>query len=34
VGGLDTPIPFAPPLESVWSAEPRLMQALRDLLTF
>ncbi len=34
VGGLDTPIPFAPPLEAVWSAERRLGPALRDLLAF
>jgi 2-oxoisovalerate dehydrogenase E1 component len=34
VGGLDTPIPFAPPLEAVWSAESRLLPALRDLLAF
>ena len=34
VGGLDTPIPFAPPLEAVWSAESRISPALRDLLAF
>jgi 2-oxoisovalerate dehydrogenase E1 component len=34
VGGLDTPIPFAPPLEAIWSAEGRLVPALRDLLAF
>jgi len=34
VGGLDTPIPFAPPLEAVWSAESRLEPALRALLAF
>jgi 2-oxoisovalerate dehydrogenase E1 component len=34
VGGLDTPIPFAAPLEAVWSAEGRLAPALRDLLAF
>ncbi|HEX6425958.1 MAG TPA: thiamine pyrophosphate-dependent enzyme [Acidimicrobiales bacterium] len=34
VGGLDTPIPFAPSLEAVWSAESRLGPALRDLLAF
>jgi pyruvate/2-oxoglutarate/acetoin dehydrogenase E1 component len=34
VGGLDTPIPFAPPLERVWSAEGRLVPGLRELLTF
>jgi 2-oxoisovalerate dehydrogenase E1 component len=34
VGGLDTPIPFAPPLEAIWSAEARLLPALRDLLAF
>jgi 2-oxoisovalerate dehydrogenase E1 component len=34
VGGLDTPIPFAPTLEAVWSAESRLLPALRELLSF
>ena len=34
VGGLDTPIPFAPPLEAVWSARARLDGALRELLAF
>jgi 2-oxoisovalerate dehydrogenase E1 component len=34
VGGLDTPIPFAPTLEAVWSAEGRLLPALRQLLAF
>jgi 2-oxoisovalerate dehydrogenase E1 component len=34
VGGLDTPIPFAPTLEAVWSADGRLMPALRELLAF
>jgi 2-oxoisovalerate dehydrogenase E1 component len=34
VGGLDTPIPFAPTLEGVWSAESRVLPALRDLLAF
>jgi 2-oxoisovalerate dehydrogenase E1 component len=34
VGGLDTPIPFAPSLEAVWSADRRLVPALRDLLAF
>jgi len=34
VGGLDTPIPFAPSLESVWSAESRLRPALDALLAF
>jgi 2-oxoisovalerate dehydrogenase E1 component len=34
VGGLDTPIPFAPTLEAVWSAEGRLLPALRELLAF
>jgi 2-oxoisovalerate dehydrogenase E1 component len=34
VGGLDTPIPFAPTLEAVWSADRRLLPALRDLLAF
>jgi 2-oxoisovalerate dehydrogenase E1 component len=34
VGGLDTPIPYAPPLERVWAAEDRVLPALRDLLGF
>ena len=34
VGGLDTPIPFAPTLEAVWSADHRLLPALRELLAF
>src|SRR5690606_8638348 len=34
LGGLDTPIPFAPTLEDTWSAEGRLPDALRDLLAF
>ncbi|HEX6238586.1 MAG TPA: thiamine pyrophosphate-dependent enzyme [Acidimicrobiales bacterium] len=34
VGGLDTPIPFARSLEATWSAEGRLLGALRDLLAF
>ncbi len=34
VGGLDTPIPFAPSLEATWSAEVRLLPALRALLAF
>jgi 2-oxoisovalerate dehydrogenase E1 component len=34
VGGLDTPIPFAPPLERVWAAEDRVLPALRELLEF
>jgi 2-oxoisovalerate dehydrogenase E1 component len=34
VGGLDTPIPFAPTLETVWSADGRLLPALRELLAF
>jgi 2-oxoisovalerate dehydrogenase E1 component len=34
VGGLDTPIPFAPTLEAVWSADGRLLPALRELLAF
>ena len=34
VGGLDSPIPFAPSLEAVWSAESRLGPALHDLLAF
>ena len=34
VGGLDTPIPFAPSLEAVWSAEARLREALDELLAF
>jgi pyruvate/2-oxoglutarate/acetoin dehydrogenase E1 component len=34
VGGLDTPIPFAAPLEAVWSPRDRLLPALRELLSF
>lgn len=34
LGGLDTPIPFARPLEAVWSARDRVLPALRDLLAF
>jgi len=34
LGGLDTPIPFARPLEAVWSARDRLLPALRSLLAF
>jgi 2-oxoisovalerate dehydrogenase E1 component len=34
VGGLDAPIPFAPTLETTWSAAGRLLDALRDLLAF
>ncbi len=34
VGGLDTPIPFAPTLEAVWSPAGRVESALRDLLAF
>jgi 2-oxoisovalerate dehydrogenase E1 component len=34
VGGLDTPIPFAPTLEAVWSANSRLLPTLRELLAF
>ena len=34
VGGLDTPIPFAPTLEAVWSADSRLLPAVRELLAF
>jgi 2-oxoisovalerate dehydrogenase E1 component len=34
LGGLDTPIPFARPLEAVWSPKDRLLPALRDLLAF
>jgi 2-oxoisovalerate dehydrogenase E1 component len=34
VGGLDAPIPFAAPLEAVWSARDRLLPALRELLAF
>jgi 2-oxoisovalerate dehydrogenase E1 component len=34
VGGLDTPIPFAPSLEAVWSAEARLREALEGLLAW
>jgi len=34
LGGLDTPIPFAPPLEAIWSARDRVLPALRSLLSF
>ncbi|HKY65801.1 MAG TPA: transketolase C-terminal domain-containing protein, partial [Acidimicrobiales bacterium] len=34
VGGLDTPVPFAPTLEAVWSAEGRLRPALDALLAW
>jgi 2-oxoisovalerate dehydrogenase E1 component len=34
VGGLDTPVPFAPTLEAVWTAEARLRRALDALLGF
>jgi 2-oxoisovalerate dehydrogenase E1 component len=34
VGGLDTPIPFAPTLEAVWSPADRVEASLRDLLAF
>jgi 2-oxoisovalerate dehydrogenase E1 component len=34
VGGLDSPIPFAPPLEAVWSAETRVLPVLQELLAF
>jgi 2-oxoisovalerate dehydrogenase E1 component len=34
VGGLDTPIPFAPTLEAVWSPAARVESALCDLLAF
>jgi 2-oxoisovalerate dehydrogenase E1 component len=34
VGGLDTPIPFAAPLEAVWSGRDRLLPTLRELLAF
>ena len=34
VGGLDTPVPFAPTLEAVWSAEARLRPALDALLAW
>jgi 2-oxoisovalerate dehydrogenase E1 component len=34
VGGTDSPIPFAPTLEASWSAEPRVLPALRALLAF
>jgi 2-oxoisovalerate dehydrogenase E1 component len=34
VGGLDAPIPFAAPLEAVWSGRDRLLPALRELLAF
>ena len=34
VGGTDSPIPFAPTLERSWSAEGRVLPALRALLAF
>jgi 2-oxoisovalerate dehydrogenase E1 component len=34
LGGLDTPIPFARPLEAIWSAEGLVLPALRSLLAF
>jgi len=34
VGGTDSPIPFAPTLERTWSAEDRVLPALRTLLAF
>jgi len=34
VGGTDSPIPFAPTLERAWSAEDRVLPALRTLLAF
>jgi 2-oxoisovalerate dehydrogenase E1 component len=34
IGGTDSPIPFAPTLERTWSAEGRLLPALRALLAF
>ena len=34
LGGLDTPIPFAPQLESIWSAKDHVLPALRNLLAF
>ena len=34
VGGIDSPIPFAPTLEASWSAEPRVLPAVRALLAF
>jgi len=34
VAGLDAPIPFAAPLEAVWSARDRLLPSLRELLAF
>ena len=34
VGGADSPIPFAPTLERAWSAEARVLPALRELLAF
>lgn len=34
LGGLDTPIPFTPQLEAIWSAKSRVLPALRDLLAF
>lgn len=34
LGGLDTPIPFARPLEAIWSPKDRVVPALRDLLAW
>jgi len=34
LGGLATPIPFAKPLEALWSAQDQVLPALRDLLAF
>jgi pyruvate/2-oxoglutarate/acetoin dehydrogenase E1 component len=34
LGGLDTPIPFAPQLEATWSARDRVLPELRRLLAF
>jgi 2-oxoisovalerate dehydrogenase E1 component len=34
VGGLDTPVPFAKPLEEIFSAKSRLTQAIRDLVAY
>ncbi|MGH9211495.1 MAG: alpha-ketoacid dehydrogenase subunit alpha/beta [Acidimicrobiales bacterium] len=34
LGGLDSPVPFARPLEAVWSAKEQVVPALRSLLAF
>jgi 2-oxoisovalerate dehydrogenase E1 component len=34
LGGLDTPIPFSPQLEAIWSAKDLVLPAVRSLLAF